>query len=53
MPRKSYVAHSDFEPNGNQTPDFANSFYRARYPLERVEFDAWFDGLSEFLTTAL
>ena len=53
MPRKFCDASYDFEPNGNQTPDFASSFYRARYPLERVEFDAWFDGLSEFLTTAL
>lgn len=53
MTRKSYDAPYDFGPNGNQTPDFASSFYRARYPLERVEFDAWFDGISDFLTTAL
>jgi hypothetical protein len=30
----------------NQTPDFASGFYRARHPLERVEFDMWFDALA-------
>ncbi|MFG6569467.1 hypothetical protein [Sulfitobacter sp. 1A13679] len=53
MTRKSYVTLYDFEPNGNQTPEFASAYYCARYSLERVEIDAWFDRISEFLTSAL
>ncbi|MCK0138110.1 hypothetical protein [Aliiroseovarius sp. F47248L] len=37
----------------DQTPDFASGFYRARHPLERVEFDTWFDALSDALLSAL
>ena len=37
----------------DQPPDFASSFYRARHPLERVEFDIWLDALADALPTSL
>lgn len=48
-----YDAPCAIEPIGDQTPDFAVGLFRARHPLERIEFDAWFNDLTEALPTTL
>lgn len=53
MTRTLYDTACAIEPIGEQTPDFAVGFYRARYPLERVEFGTWFDSLADALSETL
>lgn len=46
-------AHRALEPiNGDRAPQFKSDFFRARHPLERVEFDEWCEALAETLPLA-